>query len=173
MHYLLTILSLGLINCNVFAGTPLIQNSSASVLRANSTESEFKNQSSSPATFVTLPSLNSIDTDADDINKLNRKLQIEKAQAELKKIKGGGNATNNINTHVHNESAQTTVTGVAINQDSKRIAWLQFADGGSLTVNIGSKVGKYTFSDISMTGVTLSETSTGKTINRKPAGPAS
>jgi hypothetical protein len=32
---------------------------------------------------------------------------------------------------------------------------LQFADGGSLTVSIGSQVGKYIVSEITMTGVRL------------------
>jgi hypothetical protein len=104
--------------------------------------------------------LTNIDNSADDLNQLKRRLEVEKAQAELKKLRNPtplGNAVPGSNIV---ENAQTTVNGVAIDQNGKKIAWLQFADGGSLAVNIGSKVGKYTVSDISMTGVTLSYLST-------------
>lgn len=104
--------------------------------------------------------LEAIDKDSNDLNQLNRKLQVEKVEAEIRKIKNGGSLSdsNHINTDNRlNENAQTTVTGVAINAVGKKIAWLQFADGGTLTVNIGSDVGKYKVIDINMTGVTIGE----------------
>jgi hypothetical protein len=97
--------------------------------------------------------LNSIDNNTDDLIKLKRKLELEKAEVELKKLKSSGSSEKTGN---HIANAQTVVTGVAINHDGRKIAWLQFTDGGSLTVNIGSKIGKYTVSDITMNGVTLS-----------------
>ncbi len=103
-----------------------------------------------------LTNLHAIDKDMDDLNQLNRKLQIEKTQAELKKFKNEKLQVPNNTSYTANENAQTTVNGVAIDQEGRKIAWLQFADGGSLTVNIGSKVGTYTVSDINMTSVILS-----------------
>lgn len=105
---------------------------------------------------VQYSNLDSIDKDTSDINQLNRKLQVEKIEAEIRKIK---NNSNDQNASLGNGSstAQTTVTGVAINAEGKKIAWLQFADGGDLMVNIGSKVGKFTVSNIEMTGVTLKQ----------------
>ncbi len=105
-------------------------------------------------TQINMNNLNNVDGSADELLKLKRKVELEKANAELKKLQ----SPPIINGKVSNgslDNAQTTVTGVAINQQGEKIAWLQFADGGSLTVNIGSKVGEYTVSDISMTGVTL------------------
>lgn len=105
---------------------------------------------------ITASNLAGIDNNADDLIQLKRKLEVEKAQAEIKKFRGTGISRNNDNSAIVQDNAQTTVTGVAINQEGKKIAWLQFADGGSLTVNIGSHVGKYIVSDITMTGVRLS-----------------
>ena len=108
---------------------------------------------------INMNNLSSADGSADELLKLKRKVELEKANAELKKLQ---NPANSKNTVALQENAQTTVTGVAINQQGQKMAWLQFADGGSLTVNIGSKVGNYTVADISMTGVTLSEVSSKK-----------
>ena len=105
---------------------------------------------------INMNNLNNADGSADELLKLKRKVELEKANAELKKLQ---NPANSQNSDVANLNAQTTVTGVAINQQGQKMAWLQFADGGSLTVNIGSKVGEYTVSDISMNGVILSEVS--------------
>lgn len=100
--------------------------------------------------------INSIDSSAEDLLQLKRKLELEKAQNELKKLHNIPSNSNGMNSaSVQPENIQTTVTGVAINQDGKKIAWLQFADGGSLTVNVGSKVGTYTVKDITMNGVEL------------------
>ena len=123
-------------------------------------------------TQMNMNNLNNVDGSADELLKLKRKVELEKANAELKKLQ----SPPIINGKVSNgslDNAQTTVTGVAINQQGEKIAWLQFADGGSLTVNIGSKVGEYTVSDISMTGVTLCAVSKkrakGKTVFLKRA----
>lgn len=100
--------------------------------------------------------LNAIDKDSNDINQLNRKLQLEKVTAEIRKLKNTGSGNGDSGSSSSGKS-QTIVTGVAINITGKKIAWLQFADGGSYMVNIGSKVGKYMVTDISMNGVILSE----------------
>lgn len=105
------------------------------------------------SSVVSSSNLANIDNSADDLIGLKRKLEVEKAEAEIKRLHAAGVNTGN---SIVQENAQTTVTGVAINQEGKKIAWLQFADGGSLTVNIGSLVGKYVVSDITMTGVRLS-----------------
>src|SRR5579863_481188 len=97
--------------------------------------------------------LANIDNTTDDLIGLKRKLEVEKAEAEIKRLHAAG--VNN-GSNIVRDNIQTTVTGVAINQEGKKIAWLQFADGGSLMVNIGSLVGKYVVSDITMTGVRLS-----------------
>ena len=94
--------------------------------------------------------LNTIDKSASDIYELKRKVEIAKQEAEIQRIKNGGSSGGGIN-----ENSQTTVTGVAIDAYGKKIAWLKFADGGDLTVNVGSKVGKYTVADIAMSGVRL------------------
>lgn len=104
---------------------------------------------------VNMTNLNNVDSNTDDLIQLKRKLEVEKAEAEIKKLHEGGSNTNKGNSSFLQDNAQTTVTGVAINQEGKKIAWLQFADGGSLTVNIGSQVGKYKVSDINMSGVKL------------------
>lgn len=106
---------------------------------------------------VNMNNLNEIDSSSGNLLSLKRRLEIEKAEAELKKIRNNG--SNNPGSNMPELAAdniQTTVTGVAINQEGKKIAWLQFADGGSLTVNIGSKLGTYMVSDITMNGVKLS-----------------
>ncbi|MCE3268528.1 MAG: hypothetical protein K0R49_780 [Burkholderiales bacterium] len=106
---------------------------------------------------IVMSNLGSIDSNTSDLVSLKRKLEIEKAELELKKIQNGGTSSSNLKMPgFTSENAQTIVTGVAINQEGRKIAWLQFADGGSLTVNIGSNVGKYTVSDITMSGVELS-----------------
>ena len=101
-----------------------------------------------------LGNVNSIDKNVDDLNQLNRTLALERAKAELKKAKNGGKDMSS-NMNGGGDSMQTIVTGVAINGMGRKIAWLQFADGGTLAVNIGSNVGEYVVSDITMTGVRL------------------
>lgn len=126
-------------------------NSSATVktiINSGSTES---------AVVIGASNLANIDNNADDLIQLKRKLEVEKAQAEIKKFRGAGVNGNNSGSTIVQDNIQTTVTGVAINHEGRKIAWLQFADGGSLTVNIGSQVGKYIVSDITMNGVRLSD----------------
>lgn len=101
--------------------------------------------------------LQGIDKDSNDINQLNRKLEVEKVTAEIRKLKNEVGRSHSSSDSFSNDNAQTTVTGVAINMEGKKIAWLRFADGGSYTVNIGSRVGSYSVTDITMTGVTLSQ----------------
>ncbi len=154
---ILVILSLVAASYSSFAAVTIKNNPGTGTV--NMTGQKINNQPESPVVVSKMNNLNGIDRDSDDINQLNRKITIEKAEAELKKIKNGaiGSIPGSGGNIVQSENAQTTVTGVAINQSGKRIAWLQFADGGSLIVNIGSRVGKYTVSDISMTGVILQE----------------
>lgn len=123
---------------------PINSESGTKALTANSLPAQFNN-------------LNVIDKDSNDINQLNRKLQVEKVAAEIRKLRYVSSTGSNNSSNLNNENSQTIVTGVAINILGKKIAWLQFVDGGTYMVNIGSKVGKYTVTDISMTGVTLSE----------------
>lgn len=105
---------------------------------------------------TTLPNLNSIDDSADDLQKKRRILENEKLNAEIKRARNPDTASAMGISAASSETAQTTVTGVAIDEEGKKSAWLQFADGGVLTVNLGSKVGKYQVTDITMTGVKLS-----------------
>lgn len=128
----------------------VVKSSSSATLSSGSAQAV-----SGTVTPVNASNLAAIDNSADDLIQLKRKLELEKAQAEIKKFRSGG-INNSSNSAIVQDNAQTTVTGVAINQDGRKIAWLQFADGGSLTVNIGSQVGKYLVSDIAMTGVRLS-----------------
>ncbi len=107
-----------------------------------------------PTTTAALSNLNSIDDSADDLQKKRRILETEKLNAEIKRARNPDVGTAVAVSSL--ETAQTTVTGVAIDEDGKKIAWLQFADGGALVVNLGSKVGKYQVTDITMSGVKLS-----------------
>lgn len=96
--------------------------------------------------------INNVDKSVSDIYELKRKVEVAKQEAEIQRIKNGG-VSGSISGI--NENSQTTVTGIAIDVYGKKIAWLKFADGGELTVNVGSKVGKYNVADITMSGVTL------------------
>ena len=107
-----------------------------------------------PIKQINTNNLDSADGMADELLKIKRKVELEKANAELKKLQSPPIINGKPSSGTF-DNAQTTVNGVAINQQGEKIAWLQFADGGTLTVNIGSKVGQYTVSDISMTGVIL------------------
>lgn len=104
-----------------------------------------------PQTIPNVQALDVVDQNAADLAQIKRRLELEKAEAELNRVRNGGNSGGGSIS----DNSQTVVTGVAINQDGKKIAWLQFADGGSLMVNIGAIVGRYTVTDINMNGVTL------------------
>ncbi|MDQ5920321.1 MAG: hypothetical protein QG673_377 [Pseudomonadota bacterium] len=125
-------------------------------------ESEVKRVESQMGGKIYMTNLANADTDANDLIKLKRQLEIEKAQADIKKLHNPTSTVKYNNLNEYNNSSgdwgnmQTTVTGVAINHGGKKIAWLQFADGGSLTVNVGSRVGKYMVNNITMEGIQLS-----------------
>ena len=51
--------------------------------------------------------------------------------------------------------SQTTVISVAINQKGNKFATLQFVDGSTLEVEIGSKLGIYSVFSIDMDGIKL------------------
>jgi hypothetical protein len=149
-------------NETVLAKSKQLQNIVSNAESLNNTASiTASSQSFSPPQNQVKPQINmnnlgGIDSATSDLVTLKRKLEIEKAEAELKKIRGIGINNNNNIQGLSADNVQTTVTGVAINQEGKKIAWLQFTDGGSLTVNIGSQVGTYIVSDITMNGVQLS-----------------
>lgn len=95
--------------------------------------------------------LDNIDNNSQDILSLKRQLELEKQKFELKKLKDSENS----NTNINETKAQTVVIGVAINKEGKSFATLQFADGGILDVTLGSKVDKYSVSEINLNYVRL------------------
>lgn len=141
------------INTNLVCATEV--NKNADIALENKVSIVAESGGDSGITPIKVSNLDSADADTNDLLKLRRKLDIEKTQADIKKLHNPS-ATGSRGAYVEADKAQTIVTGVAINHVGKKIAWLQFADGGSLTVNVGSKVGKYTVSDITMNGVLLS-----------------
>lgn len=88
------------------------------------------------------------DQDSDNINIEKRKLELAKLDADIKKMKNTGNPNSNL-------VGQTTTRNVFIDQDGLKYATLQFIDGSTLDVEIGSRIGNYKVSDISMNGVTI------------------
>lgn len=121
---------------------------------------EIPDRMSNISSMSNMSNLKNIDSNANDLLQLRRKIEIEKSAAELKKIRyGDSGGHDNTGTSINLDKAQTTVTGVAINENGRKIAWLQFADGGSLIVNLGSQVGRYVVTDINMTGVELTNMS--------------
>ncbi len=108
--------------------------------------------------IVNYSNLDSIDNMSNDILYKKRQLEQEKLNAEIKKARMGvQNQTQATIQTGSKETVQTVVSGVAIDNNGRKIAWLQFADGGSLTVNIGSQVGDYYVSNITMSHVTLTK----------------
>lgn len=95
--------------------------------------------------------LGNVDNNSQDLLSLKRQLELEKQKFELRKLKDSENS----NTNVNEAKAQTVVIGVAINKGGKSFATLQFADGGILDVTLGSKVDKYTVSEINLNYVKL------------------
>jgi hypothetical protein len=104
-------------------------------------------------TTINQNNIGQIDKNANELLALKRQLEIEKARAELNKISGsaGNDGSSSFG------GAQTTVSGVAINEDGRKIAWLQFADGGALTVDIGTRLDDYIVTNINLNGVTLTK----------------
>jgi hypothetical protein len=96
--------------------------------------------------------IHNIDNDTSDLNTLKRKLELVKTNAEINKI-----INQKIPTVVTQQSriSQAVVTGVAINKNGTKIAWLRFKDGCNLSVNIGSHVDQYIVTTIDMSQVKL------------------
>ena len=90
--------------------------------------------------------LNSADRDVNELNSLKRKTEIQKATMELRKASHPDGIVTD---------SQTTAIGVVINQAGGKFATLQFIDGSTLDVEIGSSVGTYKVSAIDMSGVRL------------------
>ncbi len=117
--------------------------------QGNLTTSTPSNESSHVITqpsLVVSSVLNSADKDVNELNALKRKTEIQKATMELRKA---SNPTGIVT------DSQTTAIGIIITQNSDKLATLQFIDGSTLDVEIGSKVGNYKVSDIDMSGVKL------------------
>ena len=95
---------------------------------------------------VKSPALSSADNDVNELNLLKRKTEIQKAVMELKKAS---------NPNGMLSDSQTTAIGVVINQAGGKFATLQFIDGSTLDVELGSSVGTYKVSAIDMSGVRL------------------
>lgn len=113
--------------------------------------------------------LDGIDKTSRDILETNRQIELAKKKNELRQQEAGGTQSNSgAGGPSLNSNSQTTVLGVSINGAGKRFATIQFADGGTLDVEIGSKVGKYVVKEIEINKVVLGS-SKGKgsvTLNR-------
>jgi hypothetical protein len=94
--------------------------------------------------------INKVDLDSDNINTLKRKLEVEKVKADLKRTMDASD-----NTLLGKGFGETTVTSVYIEENGSKYATLQFVDGSTLDIEIGSLIGEYEVLDISMTGVTI------------------
>lgn len=146
-----------LYSTSVFAA----QNASNLVV-ANKTESA---SASSPKVIASAPTLaaqnlDGIDKTSRDILEINRQLELAKKKNELRQQEAGGTQSNSgAGGPSLNSNSQTTVLGVSINGAGKRFATLQFADGGTLDVEIGSKVGKYVVKEIEINKVVLGSSS--------------
>lgn len=90
------------------------------------------------------------------------KLQALKRQAAIKEQQDKlapkviANTTSTNNGSKSGGIGETVVTNVVIDSNGTNFATLQFADGSSLNVEPGSKIGKYTVSNIDLTGVRIS-----------------
>ena len=105
-----------------------------------------KVNASSPT--IAAQNLEGIDKTSRDILDTNRQIELAKKKNELRKEAAGGEQVSSSTGGAMNTNSQTTVLGVSINGAGKRFATLQFADGGTLDVELGSKVGKYIVKDI-------------------------
>lgn len=118
--------------------------------------------------------LDSVDNDALTVNQMKRKLELQKLQAEFEKNKPKSNlnqdlnASSGVSPKPDENSLQTVVTDVMINNDTRqKFATLLFADGSTLDAEQGSKVDDYILEDVSMTGATLYKyNSKGKVIRK-------
>lgn len=147
---LITLLSSVLIASN--AGAAPNNSSAPNAVSQNSTSSANKD------TVTPLTVNNSVLQQADDdyakLQALKRQAAIKEQQDKIApKIVANGSVSNG------NKSggiSETVVTNVVIDSNGINFATLQFADGSSLNVEPGTKIGKYVVSSIDLTGVRLS-----------------
>lgn len=112
------------------------------------------------APVLAAQNLDGIDKTSRDILETNRQIELAKKKNELRQQEAGGSLSNSgTGGPALNSNSQTTVLGVSINGVGKRFATLQFADGGTLDVEIGSKVGKYVVKEIEINKVVLGSSS--------------
>ena len=104
------------------------------------------------ALSVQSPALVNADKNADALNDAKAKLAIKKVQDQINQAAVGGNKSAGVS-----QLGQTTATNVILNQQGYKSATLQFIDGSTLDVIPGSRIGKYVVDNITMTGVTLSD----------------
>lgn len=99
---------------------------------------------------VNSKALSDADADWNTLNSLNRKNMIKKEEASLSTppITAPGSTAVSV-------SGQTTATNIIVNSAGYKSALLQFNDGSSLQVELGSRVGRYVVKDIDMAGVSL------------------
>lgn len=99
---------------------------------------------------VNSKALSDADADWNTLNTLNRKKLIKQEEANLSTppITAPGSSTVSL-------TGQTIATNIIINNDGYKSALLEFNDGSSLQVEVGSKVGKYVVREISMSGVDI------------------
>ena len=134
--------------------------------------SNIKPQASQPKIII---GSNITEADKDSLSqiKLNRQIELAKKMQELNKYQNGGSnsvSTNSGISQPKDSQSQTVVTGVAIDVEGRKFATLQFIDGGVLDVTIGSKVGDYGVTNITLNGVDLSgidKKSKGKKLHLK------
>lgn len=98
--------------------------------------------------------INKVDLDSENINTLKRKLEVEKVKADIQRTMNASDGTS-----LGKGLGETTVTSVYIEENGSKYATLQFVDGSTLDIEIGSLIGEYEVLDISMTGVTLKKNS--------------
>lgn len=112
------------------------------------------------APTLTAQNLDGIDKTSRDILEINRQIELATKKNALRQQEAGGNQSSTAaGGPALNTNSQTTVLGVSINGVGKRFATLQFADGGTLDVEIGSKVGKYVVKEIEINKVVLGSSS--------------
>lgn len=119
-------------------------------------------------------SLTQADQDAQTLNDLKRKLEIQKVQQDLSKSNAPivipGNSSNNSSSmaRVINRTPSMIATNIIIdNSDGSKLATLLFSDGTSLDVDLDTQLGKYKVQDITMQGVILTTSPSCKLITTK------
>ena len=148
------------------APAPAATNLVASGSKVESTPVLAKVNASAPT--MAAQNLDGIDKTSRDILDTNRQIELAKKKNELRKEAAGGEQVSSSTGGAMNTNSQTTVLGVSINGAGKRFATLQFADGGTLDVELGSKVGKYIVKEIEINKVILGSAKSkgGITLNR-------